>query len=1053
MADKTRAGERSIFRGDAEDNDTLAEISRALEKERRAPIAAVDSGFVLPPGGQASNIPAMADLEEELLREFALYDTPRVPELPKVAASVAFATPSAVPPSKGAVAPAVDEDDTMPPMEFGALFRASRPTFDEVREPVATTKRPEPEPPLVFEPEARSLVDVAPEPVAPSPTFKAEPVASHEEPAFAGPVPDLADFDLDLSDEALASEPEIEASFPDPVFAGPVPDIDLEGEPMFAGPVPDLDLDGDAGEGGEPAFAGPVPDLDFDDAPTDAVFSGPVPDLDFDLDGGAAEPVAEPLADLDNALMGELELSLGALDLVPEATSVPSSPFAAWKNDRLAGPLGGDDPVSPDWLSSPKLTPVSIPEPESIAPSSSEDTLLDAELEGVLLDAMEPDEADDAVAQVELAAEVEPAIEVEARNLTLRESPDVSAKPSDALREDAATEAVDHASAAFLDAPVETPVSSDDAISAELENEAETIGAFPFVSKAIEPTEVESPNLSAGPTPVFEAPAKAAEVAPALPDWLQPTRRPASPPIEEPVAAVSDDVAEPEDFDFDFDVDAIEAEVSRAVLSELEVGGPKPSDEPTFDPTQISEIEERIPTSVLSMEVPSVPEHEREAVPQQVSDFDYDIEAEMAELFAMGHKPADLGTTAPAGSHAKMEEEPLDPFDQGLANEIIRSIHETSDVPVGRAFSVGQADAGSSRVVSRYARIAAVAAIVAFAGVGAVLLWRTGDVPGLATDGPPRVILADKTPIKEVPENPGGKQVPNQDKAVYDRVSGKAPEELKQDSLIAKSEEPVNVAEKTLETDPTAAADTLAPGVAGDNAAVDTEARLPASTGADNAAAQTNDAIAPRKVKTMIVLPNGTLVARETPEPSAASALASATAPDAKDVASASQIVPPADAAAGAPTDAAAAADAAAKDAPAIVAPVPVPRPAEQPVNVVGTVTQRGNVVPAQPAQKVAAANPAPTAPAPAAASSVPAGSYVIQIASLPTQEEAQKSYANLSSKFGSVIGGRPVDIKAAEIAGKGTFYRVRIVAGSKDDAIALCTRYRAAGGSCLVSR
>ncbi|WP_236771913.1 SPOR domain-containing protein, partial [Agrobacterium tumefaciens] len=75
------------------------------------------------------------------------------------------------------------------------------------------------------------------------------------------------------------------------------------------------------------------------------------------------------------------------------------------------------------------------------------------------------------------------------------------------------------------------------------------------------------------------------------------------------------------------------------------------------------------------------------------------------------------------------------------------------------------------------------------------------------------------------------------------------------------------------------------------------------------------------------------------------------------------------------------------------------------------------------------------------------------QIASLPSQAEAQKSYQNMSAKFGSVIGGRGVDIKAAEIAGKGTFYRVRIPAGDKNEAVALCEKFRSAGGSCLVAR
>ena len=127
-----------------------------------------------------------------------------------------------------------------------------------------------------------------------------------------------------------------------------------------------------------------------------------------------------------------------------------------------------------------------------------------------------------------------------------------------------------------------------------------------------------------------------------------------------------------------------------------------------------------------------------------------------------------------------------------------------------------------------------------------------------------------------------------------------------------------------------------------------------------------------------------------------------------------------------------------------MAAPVPTMRPAQQPVDVVAAVSDRGNV---QPTQEPAAAAPAEQVAA------VAPGDYVIQIASLPSEADAQKSYQNLSAKFGSVIGGRGVDIKKAEIAGKGTFYRVRIPAGSKNDAVALCEKYRAAGGSCLVAK
>jgi cell division septation protein DedD len=129
-------------------------------------------------------------------------------------------------------------------------------------------------------------------------------------------------------------------------------------------------------------------------------------------------------------------------------------------------------------------------------------------------------------------------------------------------------------------------------------------------------------------------------------------------------------------------------------------------------------------------------------------------------------------------------------------------------------------------------------------------------------------------------------------------------------------------------------------------------------------------------------------------------------------------------------------------------------RPSQQPVNVVAAVTDQGNVRPAaQAAPAATAASPAPAASAGTQVASLGNGGYVIQIASLPSQPDAQKSYQNLSSKFGSVIGGRGVDIKAAEVAGKGTFYRVRIPAGSKADAVALCERYRSAGGTCLVAK
>jgi hypothetical protein len=134
------------------------------------------------------------------------------------------------------------------------------------------------------------------------------------------------------------------------------------------------------------------------------------------------------------------------------------------------------------------------------------------------------------------------------------------------------------------------------------------------------------------------------------------------------------------------------------------------------------------------------------------------------------------------------------------------------------------------------------------------------------------------------------------------------------------------------------------------------------------------------------------------------------------------------------------------------ITPVPEVRPVDQPVTVVGTVTDRGTVRSDADAktQEVALADPAKQA---AETTALPAGAYVIQIASLPSEAEAQTSYSRLSAKFSGIIGGRGVDIRKAQIKNKGTYYRVRIPAGSKQEAQALCSQYKQAGGSCLVSK
>ncbi|MBY5624528.1 sporulation protein [Rhizobium leguminosarum] len=536
-----------------------------------------------------------------------------------------------------------------------------------------------------------------------------------------------------------------------------------------------------------------------------------------------------------------------------------------------------------------------------------------------------------------------------------------------------------------------------------------------------------------------------------------------------------------------------------------------------FDPAMISDPEDR-PEAVDDMHVPALPPVEQPAPVAKSADFDFDLDAEIASFFEPAkprQTPTPVRDTAAAAAQPVKPTiaDGLDDFERALEEDFRRSVREpverreTSEV---RIESASQA-ADFSRARSMRQLLAGAVVLVVFAGVGYGVyssVWN-GEGLGIVATGEPRVITADKEPVKVVPENPGGKTVPNQDKAVYDRVAGSA-EEPKQKALVSSNEAPVDVVQRTLtpealpEDDENASVDDqVTPTAVGET---EDPRLLPTQDNADNASATNTDktpSVSPRKVRTMIVKPDGTLVAREEPAPvdeltQSAQATPSAqlmppaqpasTAPSTSPAQSSPAVPPVGGTAASFPASAevasadarsvapfetapvqpplAGSADAqAANPAPvappvrpvktsgiADTAPIPTARPADQPVNVVGTVTEKGNVrPPAQQPKSTEVAAAAPVAAKPQQAASP--GGYGIQIASLPSEDEATKSYANLSKKFASVLGGRSHEIRRADIAGKGTFYRVRIPAGSKDEAAALCEQYRAAGGSCLISR
>jgi SPOR domain len=315
---------------------------------------------------------------------------------------------------------------------------------------------------------------------------------------------------------------------------------------------------------------------------------------------------------------------------------------------------------------------------------------------------------------------------------------------------------------------------------------------------------------------------------------------------------------------------------------------------------------------------------------------------------------------------------------------------------------------------------AIIGGVVVLGGVGAFALSRGG-----VGSGAPAIIKADEGPVKVRPENPGGTTVANQDNKVYETVARTPSNEPTQQKLVTTAETPVDM---TAQEAPLDEEETIV-GTDESSPMGKSEDRIQQAIQDDAGPAQNAEvaAVAPRKVRTMVVRADGTLVPREDPAPALAPAVAAKPAPAAATPAAAVEPVP---------AEAATAPKPASKPqpsaTPASVAVAPS-RPSDQPVDVVGEVKP----------DKVAALS----------ANAGAAGEWAMQIASQPSEAAAQSSYQDLLRKYGNVLNGHPANVVKAEIAGKGTFWRVRVPAPTRNDAIALCESYKAAGGSCFVSK
>lgn len=358
--------------------------------------------------------------------------------------------------------------------------------------------------------------------------------------------------------------------------------------------------------------------------------------------------------------------------------------------------------------------------------------------------------------------------------------------------------------------------------------------------------------------------------------------------------------------------------------------------------------------------------------------------------------------------------------------------------------------------------------LVVIGGAGVV---GYGFVSGGGSDAPPAVIRAERSPVKIRPPGSETDQAAAESpgKLVYDRVGGESGGE---ERLVSREEPVADVGDRQVRRiDPNQ------------------------EDGLRGAAGETTSEDLPRRVRTVVVRPDGTIVGEVAP-PQPAAPLQPAPLPGS--------------AADPAPSAAVPAEEAPAQDAPAATdsaeVPLPAPRPADLPRSSEAAqpaTVQPAPVAAAQPAPVAAAsapaqpgtgfvppsapqsgqpiqlqptavaslpaasapppaaapASPAPVAPAPAAAAapatgSFPPGSYVVQVAASRNEQDARSTAASISQRYAGALGSYAPVVERADLGDRGIYYRVGLgPMSSQSDAGSLCSRLKSSGLDCFVRR
>lgn len=133
----------------------------------------------------------------------------------------------------------------------------------------------------------------------------------------------------------------------------------------------------------------------------------------------------------------------------------------------------------------------------------------------------------------------------------------------------------------------------------------------------------------------------------------------------------------------------------------------------------------------------------------------------------------------------------------------------------------------------------------------------------------------------------------------------------------------------------------------------------------------------------------------------------------------------------------------------------PVPAPRAEANGPLSIVPDQNGVAPAPARTRTALARPAElNATERAEAAPAAGGGYAVQVTSQRSEADAQAEFRSLRAKFPNQLGSREPIIRRADLGAKGVYYRALVGPfASADQAAALCSSLKAAGGSCLVQR